>query len=99
MLTSFVLSDKRANPNEIQQYVDKINALSLPVTRSEIDQLAEKIRNLSDKLPQVDDILNKTGLGLSLAKQLQDDANKARLGLCLENWDIYSSNFFIEMML
>jgi len=72
------LNDKRANPNEIQQYVDKINALSLPVTRSEIDQLAEKIRNLSDKLPQVDDILNKTGLGLSLAKQLQDDANKAR---------------------
>ena len=53
-------------------------ALSLPVDRTEIDALGERVRNLVAGLPDVDEVLNQSNENLELARQLLNDARKAR---------------------
>lgn len=68
----------RAKPNEIENYVDTINDLELPVTRPEIDQLSSDIKDLSDRLPEVGDVLETTEEGLNKAQKLLDDSKAAK---------------------
>lgn len=71
----------RAKPNEIENYVDTINDLELPVTRPEIDQLSSDIKDLSDRLPEVGDVLETTEEGLNKAQKLLDDSKAAKYAL------------------
>nr|XP_026694945.1 laminin subunit beta-2 isoform X3 [Ciona intestinalis] len=72
------LEEEKADPNDIKDLANQVLALSLPVSRSEIDALAEEIRDLVDRLPNVDEILAETDGDLERANQLLADANQAK---------------------
>ncbi|XP_078493524.1 laminin subunit beta-1 isoform X3 [Ciona intestinalis] len=72
------LEEEKADPNDIKDLANQVLALSLPVGRSEIDALAEEIRDLVDRLPNVDEILAETDGDLERANQLLADANQAK---------------------
>jgi len=48
------------------------------VDRAAIDALGEQVRDLVDRLPNVDEVLNQSKENLDLARQLLEDARKAR---------------------
>merc|ERR1712176_176109 len=77
-IRAFLDETGRAKPNEIENYVDTINDLELPVTRPEIDQLSADIKDLSDRLPEVDDVLETTEEGLNKAQTLLEDSKAAK---------------------
>jgi len=77
-IRAFLDETGRAKPNEIENYVDTINDLELPVTRPEIDQLSSDIKDLSDRLPEVGDVLETTEEGLNKAQKLLDDSKAAK---------------------
>jgi len=77
-IRAFLDETGRAKPNEIENYVDTINDLELPVSRPEIDQLSSDIKDLSDRLPEVGDVLATTEDGLQKAQTLLDDSKAAK---------------------
>merc|ERR1719361_1504423 len=77
-IRAFLDETERAKPNEIENLVDTINDLKLPVTRPEIDQLSTDIKDLSDRLPEVGDVLATTEEGLNKAETLLEASKAAK---------------------
>lgn len=71
-------TDDRASPSDIQTLIDMINDLTIPITKEGIQDLANEIDDLVEKIPSVDDVLKDTEKSLQLAENLEKDANIAR---------------------
>ena len=77
-LTYTFATDDRASPSDIQSLIDLINDLTIPITKEGIQDLANEIDDLVEKIPSVDDVLKDTEKSLQLAENLENDANIAR---------------------
>ncbi|XP_076804829.1 laminin subunit beta-1-like isoform X2 [Clavelina lepadiformis] len=72
------LEEDNADPSSIEEVAEEVLALSLPISRSEIDALATEIADLVGRLPNVDQLLSDTQDDLERANQLLVDANQAK---------------------
>lgn len=73
-----IIPDDRATPEQIEQLAQTVLGLELKAKRQEIDDLAASIRDLVDRLPDVDRILNETQADLDRANALKLAADQAK---------------------